>query len=121
MSGTFSGIEIASRALRTDQVVIDVIGHNVANVNTPGYTRQSAAVVSTAPDYGPGSPVAGVLSQLGTGVDVASITRVRDAFLDGRLALAHSQQGESDQMRDALARIQNVYQEPGDAGLNSQL
>ena len=47
--GPFFGLDVASRALRTAQTLVDVTNQNVANANTPGYSRQAAAVKATAP------------------------------------------------------------------------
>lgn len=120
MPGTFAGFEIANRALRTSQAIIEVIGHNVANVNTPGYSRQTAQLVATEPYATPAitRPIPG---QIGTGVDIASITRVRDLFIDRRLRDAQAEQGELTQLRDQLDRVQAAYTEPGTGGISSLL
>jgi len=121
MAGTFAGIELAGRAMRTNQRVIDVIGHNVANVNTPGYTRQAYEVVATDPYTlpSPAHPIGPL--QVGTGVTLTSIYRVRDQFIDQQLRAAVGEQGQLNQMRDMLDRVQNVYGEPGESGLSSRL
>jgi len=63
----FMGIELGSRALRSFQLALNVTGHNIANVNTPGYSRQRANFVQ-APDY----PISPQL-RVGTGIAVQSI------------------------------------------------
>ncbi len=46
---TFQGLEIAKTGLFVSQKALDVTGHNIANANTPGYTRQVVDMVSIAP------------------------------------------------------------------------
>ena len=119
MAGTFSGLEIASRALQANQSVIDVIGHNISNVNTPDYTREVAQVQATDPYLSnvPGLPTI----SYGTGVHVSSVDRIRDAFVERRLNDAIANQGQYRQLDDTLTRVQAAYNEPGDAGLNNAM
>ena len=119
MPGTFFGLETASRALRMNQAVIDVIGHNLANVDSPDYTRQNAEIRATDP-YQSNSPGVAPVSY-GTGVELSAINRVRDAYVEQRLNDAMSDQGRWQQLNDTLSRVQAGYNEPGDAGLNSSL
>ncbi|MCU1659909.1 MAG: Flagellar hook-associated protein FlgK, partial [Pseudonocardiales bacterium] len=46
MAGTFGGIEQASGALNAARYGLDVVSQNIANANTPGYTRQAAQQAS---------------------------------------------------------------------------
>ena len=79
----YSGLQTALRGLEANQVGIDTTGHNIANANTPGYTRQSAVLTEspslTIPAF---SNVTGAGVQLGQGVDVSQISRIRDQFID---------------------------------------
>ena len=50
MPGLFQGLEIGRRALLTSQVTLQTIGHNIANVNTPGFTRQRVNIATTLPE-----------------------------------------------------------------------
>jgi flagellar hook-associated protein 1 FlgK len=120
MSSTFGTFELAGRALRASQGVIGVIGHNLANVNSPGYSRQQAHLAASPP-YTLSSFFYRAPGQIGTGVDLVAITRIRDAFLDDRLQQAGSYQAEYQSLRDILTRAQTAYNEPGNSGLNSQL
>lgn len=121
MPGAFSGIELASRALQTDQSVIEIIGHNIANANTTGYTRQRGTVSATEPYTISNTAFVPVRNQVGTGVQLTDIERVRDQFIDHRLQSANSDQSQYNQLRDILQRVQDAYTEPGEGGLSSQL
>ena len=76
MRSTFSGFGTAISGLFAAQRALDVIGHNIANENTPGYTRQRATQVTSNPtkvDNG---------KWLGTGVTMQHIQQIRDELLD---------------------------------------
>jgi len=120
LPSTFSGIEIASRALQVNQTAINVVGHNVANVNTPGYTRQRVEIVASDPHTVP-SMASTRPGQLGTGVEIAAITRARDELMRQRLQDIVGGQGMLTEMRDLLERVQAVYAEPTSGGLSSLL
>ncbi len=117
MPSPFHGIDIASRALRGFQYALDVTGHNIANVNTRGYSRQSVDFVATDPvgfwSYGSQS--------LGTGVAIGSINRIRDMFLEARMNQGQSDLGKYQAMASELKGVQELYHEPGDAGISTAL
>lgn len=75
------------RALQAHQLGLSVTGHNIANANTEGYSRQRISLVPgnpyTVPSFNkPLSP-----GQIGTGVKVADIQRVRDEFIEMQLRM----------------------------------
>lgn len=121
MPSTFLGLETARRALSTQQKGMDVSGHNIANANTPGYTRQRAALEAsdayTVPSMG--RPVAA--GQLGTGVMVKEMQRIRDNFLDGQIRTETNKLGNWQTQNDALSEIEIVFMEPSDNGMNTLL
>jgi flagellar hook-associated protein 1 FlgK len=71
MSGLLS---VATRALMANQTVLQTTGNNIANVNTAGYSRQSA-VMQTVPGQFTGS------GYIGKGVDITTIQRNYSVFL----------------------------------------
>lgn len=75
MPGLIQGLEIARRSLLAYQAALNVSANNAANVAVKGYTRQRALLVSTPDEKTPDGFV-------GTGVDMAGVTRARDTFLD---------------------------------------
>jgi len=118
MSSTFFGLEIAMRSLRAHQRALDVTGHNVANANTPGYTRQRAVLATTEPFPMPAYNRPLTNGQLGTGVTVESILRVRDAFLDTQIRKESLSLGEWEAVEGALQQMEVIFNEPSDAGLS---
>jgi flagellar hook-associated protein 1 FlgK len=117
MPGSFSGIEIGARALSAYQGLIDLTGHNIANVNTPGYTRQQGELQSSPPD----DPLNGIPAAVGTGVELAAITGVRDRYLQSRLDAALSDQSRYEQLNTVLQRVQAAYSEPNAGALSDLL
>lgn len=118
---TFFGIELARRALFAQQRAMDVASHNIANANNPAYSRQRAEMVATAPYAPPGMAPAGVAGQVGTGVWVREIVRLRDQFLDARIR-SHGQVSAYWKLRrDVFEQIERIFNEPSDQGVRVAL
>lgn len=109
----FSALSSALSALRTSQTGMDVTSHNIANANTPGYTRQRVNVTTNTPYYTP-------VGAVGTGVHVTDIERIRDTFLDMRLHASNSSLGTLEVDAELLARTEQVLGEP-DFGITKEL
>ena len=78
MGVNFSPMEVGRRALQAAQLGITVTGQNIANVNTPGYSRQSVMLSATAAD-------GANLGLVGSGVTIQGVQQFRDRFVDTRL------------------------------------
>ncbi|HHW60456.1 MAG TPA: flagellar hook-associated protein FlgK [Syntrophomonadaceae bacterium] len=113
----FGGLEIGKRSIMTQQSALNVTGHNIANVNTPGYSRQSANMVTSTPWHTPMLTGNTKVGQFGTGVDVASIDRLRDRFLDEQIRHENRTCGYWVSMQENLARIEVILNEPSQNGL----
>lgn len=117
MRSTFFGLELARLGLWAQQRALDVTGHNIANANTPGYSRQVARL-APMPAYAPPSlTMPAEAGQVGTGVQVADIQRVRDLFLDRQARDLQSQLGRWQVRSQTLAELETILGEPSDAGL----
>src|SRR5437762_13978808 len=119
MTSPFFGLDLATRALRTSQQLVDISNQNIANANTPGYSRQTAVIKETAPYPIPVFRQSGTLGQLGTGVEVASVDRARDTFADYQLRTQIASQGNWEAQSDALRQIEATVNEPSTSGLSS--
>lgn len=121
MLSTFFGLEIARRALNAEQAATDVTGHNIANASTPGYSRQRADLAASEPYTIPslGSPV--MAQQVGTGVTVSQIERIRDSFLDNQYREQNSLQGQYQIISQTLNEVQTIFMDPSANGLNPVL
>jgi flagellar hook-associated protein 1 FlgK len=98
-------IGAAGRALLAQQQAMDIISRNIANVNTPGYVRQEAVLVSTTDG----------------GVRVENVRRYVDNFLIGQVRRNSTARSQWDVRQNALQYIQVTIQEPSDQGLNATL
>jgi flagellar hook-associated protein 1 len=122
MPSTFFGIEVMRRALLTQRTVMDTIGHNVANADTPGYSRQVVHLTETNPYPYPGVNKLYGAGQIGTGVITQSIERVRDVFIDNQLRSGTTNQGQNDVEMNILSQIENAFNEPSTAqGFNDAM
>jgi len=110
-----SALSIGRSGLAANQAALETAGNNLANVATPGYTRQSAVLRAASPiEAGPGT-------FLGTGVRVQSIIRNIDAALESRLNTATSDRSAADARHDLLSQVEAIHNDLSDTGLSSRL
>lgn len=119
MAGLFSIFNIGVRGLSAQQTALNVTSHNIANANTEGYSRQRAVLETTAPYGGNGMNSPGGAGQLGTGVQVSQIQRLRDTFLDYQIRSETSSQGTAQATEKYVSQIEGVFNEPSDSGISS--
>jgi flagellar hook-associated protein 1 FlgK len=110
---SFVGLFTGLSGVRVGQTGVDLASHNVANANTPGYTRQRL-------DLAPRPTYQAPAGRMGTGVDVQSITRLRDAFLDDRFRAAVGDHAFGGVRADLLGRMEALTGEP-DEGLSVRI
>jgi flagellar hook-associated protein 1 FlgK len=110
---SFVGLYTGLSGVRAAQTGIDVTSHNVANANTPGYTRQRVELIAS---HSYRSPVGWV----GTGVTVDSIARLRDQFLDDRFRSAIGDRASAGVRAEFLASLEVLSGEP-DLGLSGRI
>lgn len=110
---SFLGIEIAKTALFANQRAQQTVSHNVANANTQGYSRQRAMMESTYTAYGFGANY-----QMGTGVKITDINRIRDEFTDRQYRNENSSCGMWNIESDILKQVEAVFNEPSDIGIS---
>ena len=121
MSGLFSTFNVATRGMSAQQKALDVTSHNIANANTVGYSRQRATMETSRPfgmptmnnSIGPG--------QLGTGVQISSIVRIRDSFLDYQVRTENGTSGLYQGREKFLTEIESIMNEPSDTGVSNLL
>jgi flagellar hook-associated protein 1 FlgK len=119
MRTTFFGLEIVRKGLQTQQRALDVTGHNIANANTPGYTRQSAIIGTTTPWTLPGMNKPFQAGQVGTGAKVEEIRRIRDAFIDVQVRNESKELGYWEAKADVLQKLEVIINEPSDSGIRT--
>lgn len=121
MSSTFFGLNIAVSALMAQRKAIEVTAHNVANANTEGYTRQEAVMKASVPFPVPTMTGDMVAGQLGTGVAIESIRRIRDGLLDYQIREQLWALGSWDTKSSYLEEIESIVNEPSEAGVDALL
>lgn len=121
MMSTFGGIELGKRAIQTQQKSLDVSGHNIANANNENYSRQRAIQSATSPYTLASMYNSTGAGQVGTGVYVKSLERMRDQFIDTRIRYESQGYGEWSVRKDNLRQIESIYNELDNGGLKNNL
>lgn len=121
MISTFMGLETSKRGLQTSQSALYTTGHNVANANTPGYTRQRLNLNPTTAFPSPGLNSPSVPGQLGTGVEAGALQRIRDSFLDTQYRSQNSQVGYYASQSESLTKMEEIMNDPTESGLLSTM
>jgi len=118
---TFHGLEMAKRALFTQQSALYTTGHNISNANTEGYSRQRVNF-ETLPAYPNGARNRPQIpGQLGQGVQAGSVERIRDSFLDLQYRAENSKSGYWETMSNSLYRMESLLNEPSESGLSNTM
>ncbi|ANP72459.1 flagellar hook-associated protein FlgK [Cryobacterium arcticum] len=116
---TFGGLNTAYSGLVAARAGLDVVGQNMANVNTEGYTRQRVTTSATNAAARAGLVAWGATP--GAGVSVDGISRLGNATLDAKVRATAATAGYTAVRANALGSVENSLQEPGKAGLSTQL
>ena len=104
-----SSISIGLSALRVNQRVLDVIGQNITNANTPGYHRQIPNLVSRTAGQ-----------QVGTGVEINQIRQFRSSLLETAV-LQNTQDTQSVSAQLDVVRQAQAVLAPGDGSIHDLL
>ena len=102
-------LTLGARAMNASQTAINTIGHNIANANTPGYSRQSVVLKTAAPQFTGGG-------FQGKGVQVDTITRAYNQFLSREATSSRATAASDLTLLNNLQRLEKVLP-PGEAGL----
>jgi len=116
MGSTFGSFEIGRRGIHVMQKGSQVAGQNIANANTPGYSRQIMNLKALRPPAVPG-----VETPPGYGVDVAAINRIKSEFYSNQILQSLTARDYWSQLGETLAALEVIFLEPGDTGINTYL
>ncbi len=114
MSNLYGILNIGAMALKTQQNAINVTGHNIANANTPGYSRQRVNMAAS-------DPVALSPGQMGTGVKTVEIQRIYNQFVVNQINNQSQQLGQWEAQKEPLAQLEMLFNVGEDFGLSGQL
>jgi flagellar hook-associated protein 1 FlgK len=106
MPGLNASLNIGLSGLQAAQAALNVVGHNIANINTPNYSRQRAILMNND------SQTFGSM-QFGTGVNLNNIIGVRDRFLEMQITQATSRQSGADVRYAGVEGISPLFNEDG--------
>ena len=113
MPDIYGILNVARGALLTQQRAIDVTGHNIANVNTPGYSRQRVNMQTNTPiPFSPG--------QMGTGVNAVEIQRIYDRFLGVQISNENQNLGRWEAQKGSIEKVEMILDETSGYGLSRQ-
>lgn len=118
---TFSGIEMGKRSLFAHSRSIQTAGHNVSNSSTEGYSRQRVELRATDPLYRPDLSRAETSGQIGQGVSVESVRRLRDTLLDKRIVAQTEDTGYWETRDKYLLMMEQVYLEPDETSVRTRM
>jgi len=110
----FSALDVARSGLTAAQIQIDTAAHNIANVNTEGYSRQRAELLTRLPTSFP-------YGQLGRGVQVNNIVRIHDSFIDQAYRNQLPGQTAAELTAGYYALIDGIFLEPGENGFGARI
>ncbi|NLK62448.1 MAG: flagellar hook-associated protein FlgK [Fusobacteria bacterium] len=108
------GLEVGKRGLQSHQTALNVTGHNIANANTEGYSRQVPTITS---DY----MYSNKYGSVGVGSEVNTVSRVRDAFIDERIVQETSEEAYWGLKEVNMKEIQYIINEPTDKSVRYTL
>ena len=108
MSGIFGIINTAVSALLAHRSALNVRSHNLANVDTPGYSRQEALLGTNPPQPPAGSADALLGGQFGTGVRVLTVQRARESFLGVQSRICQAALGRWQSAASSLRQVESV-------------
>ena len=114
MSDINGVLSIAGQALITQQRAIHVTGHNIANVNTPGYSRQRLIM-------GPTVAYDSVVGIMGNGVNADEVERIYDRFLNAQIISETYVMGRWDAQKHSVESLEVIFNESSGAGLSQAM
>jgi flagellar hook-associated protein 1 FlgK len=107
-------LDLALTGLNAQSLAMQVTGENITNVNTAGYSRQTANLETAPVSLFHGFP-------LGNGVKVSTIYRTYDSFLQSQMMTANSTSGQAKSTNSALQSVQPLFNDLTSDGLGTSL
>jgi flagellar hook-associated protein 1 FlgK len=115
MPSIYGLLNVGKTALLTQQKAIDITGNNIANVNTPGYSRQRLIIEQNDPIR-----VDGQTMSTGVSAD-SSIQRFYDQFINAQLTAEKQNLGRWESQKEALEKVELMFDESSGYGLSSAM
>jgi flagellar hook-associated protein FlgK len=109
-----SGLSIGLSGLLISQRALQTIGHNLANVNTPGYSRQVNSLSAR-------DPLATTHGVIGQGVTIDEIKRIKDDLLDSQIQSYTSLSGSAEVQNRTLKTLEGIFGELSEFSLSNSI
>lgn len=106
---TFGGFTTAQLAMAASQRALDVVGQNIANINTTGYTRQRLDISSV--NFRNSSMYGNSAAKVGYGVEITGISQLRDPYLDTQYRSQIAKLGTTDAHAASLEQLSSIFDE----------
>lgn len=107
---TFAGFTTAQLGMAASQRALDVTGQNIANINTPGYTRQRLDIASLNTQKGDFYNADSVI-KVGFGVEMTGVSQLRDPFLDAQYRSQIGKLGTTDAHAAGFEQLAPIFDE----------
>ena len=120
MVSLLSALNMTGNTLSVNEKAISVVSHNVANMNTDGYHKQRANLVTRNIAGAIGNNVNNQVRANG-GVKIANILRYNDDYLNNYYRTQLSEQAKLNAQLDGLGDLANILNDLNDDGIDSQL
>ena len=117
---TFASIELGKKSLQAHTQAVQTAGHNISNSSTKGFTRQRVNLDSFHPLYRPDLSREERPGQIGQGVSISSISRLRDEILDDRIIGAIDDKSFWETRDRYIASLESLYNEPEETSLRTR-
>lgn len=105
------GLETMKRGIMVNQKALDIVGNNISNVKTKGYTRQRLDTVSVHTGGSSRIPTSSI-SLAGQGVEAVGVSQIRNSFLDSKFRQEYGDVGYYDQRAAMLSEIEEAISDP---------
>ncbi len=119
--GLSIGLDTAVKALRAHQLAVDVASHNIANAQSPGYSRQRVLLRPVGLDGSDHFSRDNLLGRAGFGVDAKDVNRIRDLFMDFQARQSMSSQSQYQALSTPISNAEVVFNDPSDEGISALL
>jgi flagellar hook-associated protein 1 len=111
MTSIFSSLQLGVKSFEANKLAIDITGHNIANVNTPGYSKQEVVLSAS-------QPMQTFAGLVGNGVEINSIKQIRNEFLEKDIQQQLTKYGYSLSEKSAFEQVESVLNNDSDTSLS---
>ncbi|WII70676.1 flagellar hook-associated protein FlgK [Bdellovibrio sp. 22V] len=114
MSKISAMMDTGKRSLMNSQTALQTVGHNIANKSTEGFSRQRVELMTN-------QPISEGNLQIGMGARAGVVTRVNNPWLEKQIQKEGTSMGYQDSRTNALSRVEQIYNEQANKGLNQYM